>query len=59
MRQHGAQALGKLMELSPRLDPLVNELCNNIQTTTGGIQEAMLMALREVLMRCGEKVSQG
>eukprot|EP01138_Halocafeteria_seosinensis_P013658 gb/GECG01013949.1/.p1 GENE.gb/GECG01013949.1/~~gb/GECG01013949.1/.p1 ORF type:complete len:2694 (+),score=312.58 gb/GECG01013949.1/:1-8082(+) len=57
VRSESAGALGQLMHLAPRVDPLINELCNNITSAVGGIKDAMLEALFKVIRNAGAKVS--
>ncbi|OQR88225.1 translational activator GCN1 [Achlya hypogyna] len=57
VRGAGGSALGHLVALAPRLDPLVAELTDKLATTTGGVQEANLAALLSVLERAGAKLS--
>mmetsp|Transcript_38682 Transcript_38682/g.62654 ORF Transcript_38682/g.62654 Transcript_38682/m.62654 type:complete len:1156 (-) Transcript_38682:392-3859(-) len=57
VRGRAAVALGKLMSLNARVDALVTELVNGVKSTEGGVQEAMLRALRGVLMHSGPSVS--
>ena len=57
VRDAGAGALGKLMQLSPRVDPLVNELVNGLNKAEEGVKTAMLSALASVMKFAGSKVS--
>jgi hypothetical protein len=56
VRDQAAIALGKLMGMHTRVDPLVTELMSGINEATGGVQEAMLGALQRVLISAGDKV---
>lgn len=56
VRDQAAVALGKLMAMHTRVDPLVTELLSGINEATGGIREAMLGALQRVLLSAGDKV---
>ncbi|CAE7593444.1 ILA [Symbiodinium sp. KB8] len=49
--------LGRVMSLSKRVDPIVNEVLNNIGTTIGGVKESMTAALKEVLQHAGSKLT--
>ncbi|TMW63265.1 hypothetical protein Poli38472_002206 [Pythium oligandrum] len=57
VRRRGTSALGKLVALSPRIDPLVAELTEKLSTTSGGIREANLDALASIIQTVGDKVS--
>eukprot|EP01114_Cavostelium_apophysatum_P005269 TRINITY_DN1605_c0_g1_i7.p1 TRINITY_DN1605_c0_g1~~TRINITY_DN1605_c0_g1_i7.p1 ORF type:complete len:2557 (-),score=707.41 TRINITY_DN1605_c0_g1_i7:133-7803(-) len=58
VRVQAANALGRLMSiLATRIDSLVTELLGGIGAADGGVQEAMLTALREVILRGGKTVS--
>lgn len=57
VRGHAAGALGKLMAISTRVDPLVNELVAGVAGSSGGIQESILQALTFVLSLAGDKVT--
>lgn len=59
VRQQAAAGLGKVIQLSARTDPLVNELVNGALNPAGGleVQAAMLEALTEVLSHAGEKLA--
>jgi len=56
IRDQAAVALGKLMGMHTRVDPLVTELMSGINEATGGVQESMLAALQRVLLSAGDKV---
>ncbi|OWM67342.1 hypothetical protein CDL15_Pgr000794 [Punica granatum] len=57
VRSSAALALGKLSALSTRVDPLVGDLLTSLQASEGGVQEAILIALRGVLKHAGKSVS--
>ena len=57
VRRVAGDGLGKVMALSKRVDPIVNEVLNNIGTTMGGIKESMTAALKEVLQHAGAKLT--
>lgn len=57
VRSRAAAALGRLMAISTRLDPLVNELAAGVAGTTGGIRESQLEALTAVFAGAGDKVT--
>jgi HEAT repeat protein len=57
VRDEAAKALGRLMALNPRVDPLINELCGNILSSTSKVRHSMLLALGRVLKHAGKKVS--
>lgn len=58
VRTLSADALGQLMHLAPRVDPLINELCNNVGSAVGGIKDTMLEALFKVIRTAGNKISE-
>jgi HEAT repeat protein len=58
VRDKAAEALGKLMLISPRVDPVVNELAGRVGKCSGGVQEAMLGAMHSVLHHTGAKVAE-
>lgn len=57
VRSSAALALGKLSALSTRVDPLVGDLLSSLQVSDGGVQEAILTALKGVLQHAGKSVS--
>ncbi|KAG6482942.1 hypothetical protein ZIOFF_059581 [Zingiber officinale] len=57
VRSSSALALGKLSALSTRVDPLVNDLLSTLQSSDGGIKEAVLTALKGVIKHAGKSVS--
>ena len=56
VRKNAALALGKLMALTVRIDPLLNELLAGVSATEGGVQEGMIGALRQVLEKAPANV---
>ncbi|KAJ9546026.1 hypothetical protein OSB04_025733 [Centaurea solstitialis] len=56
VRSSAASALGKLSALSTRVDPLVGDLLSNLQTSEGGVREAILVALQGVVKYAGKSV---
>ncbi len=58
VRDEAALALGRLMSLNPRVDPLVNELCTSILASPSKIRHSMLAALVKVLEHAGSKLSE-
>ncbi|XP_062084326.1 protein ILITYHIA [Humulus lupulus] len=58
VRSSAALALGKLSALSTRIDPLVGDLLISLQASDGGVQEAILSALKGVLKHAGKSVSE-
>eukprot|EP01104_Vermistella_antarctica_P000635 TRINITY_DN10784_c0_g1_i1.p1 TRINITY_DN10784_c0_g1~~TRINITY_DN10784_c0_g1_i1.p1 ORF type:complete len:1739 (-),score=418.79 TRINITY_DN10784_c0_g1_i1:1-4593(-) len=56
VRERAASALGRLMKLNPRVDPLVIEICSGVDNTSGGVKQAMLQALNHVMVMAGTKV---
>ena len=59
VRNLSARALTRLMEFVVRVDQLVTELKNGIVGAVGGVQQAMMRAVKGVLDVKGEKVSAG
>jgi len=57
VRTRGAIALGKLMPLALRIDPLIVELSTSLSTSTGGIAESLCEALTAVFFRGAEKIT--
>jgi len=62
VRTDAAAALGKLVGITTRVDPLVKDLCSNVANTAGGGEEVeevratILAALSDVLLQVGHKV---
>ncbi|CAM6126914.1 unnamed protein product [Calypogeia fissa] len=57
VRARAASALGKLIRMSARVDPLVGDLLSGIQSAEGGVREAMLEALKGVMKNAGKSIS--
>ncbi|GKB83641.1 protein ILITYHIA [Tanacetum coccineum] len=60
VRSSAASALGKLSALSTRVDPLVGDLLSNLQVmppSNGGVREAILVALKDLVKHDGKSVS--
>jgi hypothetical protein len=58
LRSRAAKALGTLLTLKPRVDPLIAELVTGTKTTDSGVRNAMLKALYEVVSKAGEGMSE-
>jgi len=58
VRADAATALGKLMTLNAKVDPLVGELVIAINSSSGGVQEGMIKALYQVLLKSGKDVTE-
>jgi hypothetical protein len=56
-RHKAGVGLGKLMSLSPRVDPVVSELFNMCGTASKAISASVLEALAVVLAQGGERVT--
>ena len=59
LRNRAARALGTLITMTPRIDPLVAELVTGSKTSDSGVQNAMLKALYEVVSKAGANMSEG
>ena len=57
LRSRAAKALGTLLTLKPRVDPLIAELVTGMKTSDSGVRNAMLKALYEVVSKAGENMS--
>jgi hypothetical protein len=57
LRTRAAKALGTLITLTPRIDPLVAELVTGSKTSDTGVRNAMLKALYEVISKAGGNMS--
>ncbi|RKF81296.1 eIF-2-alpha kinase activator GCN1 [Golovinomyces cichoracearum] len=57
LRNRAALALGTLITLIPRVDPLVAELCTGSKTSILGVKVAILKALYEVVRKAGTKMN--
>lgn len=58
LRSRAAKALGTLITLTPRIDPLIAELVTGSKTPDAGVQNAMLRALYEVVSKSGANMSE-
>jgi hypothetical protein len=57
LRSRAAKALGTLIVMTPRIDPLITELVAGAKTPDAGVRNAMLKALYEVVSKAGSKMS--
>ncbi|KAK4556108.1 translational activator of GCN4 [Recurvomyces mirabilis] len=57
LRSRAAKALGTLITMTPRIDPLIAELVTGAKTTDPGVKNAMLKALYEVVSKAGGNMS--
>jgi hypothetical protein len=57
LRTRAAKALGTLITLTPRIDPLIAELVTGSKTSDSGVRNAMLKALYEVISKAGSNMS--
>ncbi|KAI5364301.1 Putative armadillo-like helical, translational activator Gcn1, TOG domain-containing protein [Septoria linicola] len=58
LRSRAARALGTLITMTPRIDPLIAELVTGSKTSDAGVKNAMLKALYEVVSKAGAKMSE-
>lgn len=58
LRSRAAKALGTLITMTPRIDPLIAELVTGAKTTDPGVKNAMLKALYEVVSKAGSNMSE-
>ncbi|KAL8727269.1 MAG: hypothetical protein Q9166_006150 [cf. Caloplaca sp. 2 TL-2023] len=58
LRSRAAKALGTLITLTPRIDPLIAELVTGSKTSDTGVQNAMLRALYEVVSKVGSNMNE-
>ncbi|KAI9836856.1 MAG: hypothetical protein M1819_001021 [Sarea resinae] len=58
LRSRAAKALGTLITLTPRVDPLIAELVAGSKTADAGVRNAMLKALFEVVSKAGANMSE-
>ncbi|MCJ1397879.1 translational activator of GCN4 [Xylographa trunciseda] len=58
LRTRAAKALGTLLTLKPRIDPLIAELVAGTKTPDAGVRNAMLKALYEVVSKAGTNMSE-
>lgn len=59
LRIRAAKALGTLITLTPRVDPLIAELVTGSKTPDAGVRTAMLKALYEVVSKVGSTMNEG
>lgn len=57
LRSRAARALGTLITMTPRIDPLIAELVTGCKTTDSGVKNAMLKALYEVVSKAGANMN--
>ena len=57
LRSRAARALGTLITMTPRIDPLIAELVTGSKTTDAGVKNAMLKALYEVVSKAGSNMN--
>ncbi|GME36190.1 Translational activator Gcn1 [Neofusicoccum parvum] len=58
LRIRAAKALGTLITLTPRIDPLIAELVTGSKTSDHGVRTAMLKALYEVVSKAGANMNE-
>jgi hypothetical protein len=58
LRIRAAKALGTLITLTPRVDPLIAELVTGSKTPDAGVRTAMLKALYEVVSKAGSNMNE-
>ena len=58
LRSRAAKALGTLITMTPRIDPLIAELVTGSKTTDAGVKNAMLKALFEVVSKAGANMNE-
>ncbi|KAE9981119.1 hypothetical protein BLS_007786 [Venturia inaequalis] len=58
LRTRAAKALGTLITLTPRIDPLIAELVTGSKTTDSGVKNAMLKALYDVVSKAGGNMNE-
>jgi HEAT repeat protein len=58
LRARAAKALGTLIKLTPRVDPLIAELVTGSKTSDENVRTAMLKALFEVVSKAGKNMSE-
>jgi hypothetical protein len=58
LRARAAKALGTLIKLTPRVDPLIAELVTGSKTADENVRTAMLKALFEVVSKAGKNMSE-
>lgn len=57
LRDRAAKALGTLITMTPRIDPLIAELVTGSKTKDRGVRAAMLKGLHEVVDKAGPNMS--
>ena len=57
LRSRAAKALGTLITMTPRIDPLIAELVTGSKTLDTGVKNAMLKALYEVVSKAGSNMN--
>lgn len=57
LRSRAAKALGTLITMTPRIDPLIAELVTGSKTSDAGVKNAMLKALYEVVSKAGSNMN--
>lgn len=58
LRARAAKALGTLIKLTPRVDPLIAELVTGCKTADQAVKTAMLKALFEVVSKAGKSMNE-
>ena len=58
LRQRAAKALGTLITLTPRIDPLIAELVTGAKTPDAGVKNAMMNALYQVISKAGGNMNE-
>ncbi|KAF2877785.1 translational activator [Massariosphaeria phaeospora] len=58
LRARAAKALGTLIKLTPRVDPLIAELVTGSKTSDQAVKGAMLKALFEVVSKAGKNMNE-
>jgi hypothetical protein len=58
LRARAAKALGTLIKLTPRVDPLIAELVTGSKTSDQAVRSAMLKALFEVVSKAGRNMNE-
>lgn len=58
LRQRAAKALGTLITMTPRVDPLIAELVTGSKTDDQAVKNAMLKALFEVVSKAGKNMNE-
>ncbi|KAF2478194.1 ARM repeat-containing protein [Lindgomyces ingoldianus] len=58
LRTRAAKALGTLITMTPRIDPLIAELVTGSKTSDSGVKNAMLKALFEVVSKAGANMNE-